>query len=242
MEKKVVPYKKSKLGKKQQVTHMFDTISENYDQLNRVITLGIDVRWRKKVIEMALQNNPQRVLDVATGTGDLAIALAEEGNAQITGLDISPGMLEVGKQKIQGKQLDKRIDMIIGDSEEIPFEENTFDAITVAFGVRNFEQLEAGLIEIYRVLKPGGKFVVLETSVPSKLFFKFGYRLYCKNYLPLVARLMSRDERAYSYLTESAAQFPHGEEFNNILSKSGFIDIENIPQTFGAATIYTASK
>ena len=242
MENKVVPYKKSKLGKKQQVTHMFDTISEKYDRLNRVITLGIDLRWRKKVIQLTMENNPQRVLDVATGTGDLAIALAEKGQAQITGLDISPGMLEVGKQKVQDKQLGKQIDMIIGDSEEIPFEDNTFDAVTVAFGVRNFEELEAGLKEIQRVLKPGGKLVILETSVPSKAFFRTGYRLYCKNYLPLVARFMSRDERAYSYLTESAEQFPHGEAFNNILAKSGFIDIENIPQTFGAATIYTASK
>ena len=242
MEKNIVPYKKSKLGKKQQVAHMFDTISENYDRVNRVITLGIDLRWRKKVIQLTMQNNPKRVLDVATGTGDLAIALAEKGQAQITGLDISPGMLEVGKQKVQEKQLGKQIDMIIGDSEEIPFEDNTFDAVTVAFGVRNFEELEAGLKEIQRVLKPGGIFVVLETSVPSKSFIRTGYRLYCKNYLPLVARLMSRDERAYSYLTESAEQFPHGKDFNNILAKSGFIDIENIPQTFGAATIYTASK
>lgn len=242
MEKKVVPYKKSKLGKKQQVTHMFDTISENYDRLNRVISLGIDQKWRKKVIRLALENRPTRVLDVATGTGDLAIALAENGEVQVTGLDISPGMLEVGKQKIQQKQLGKQIDMLIGDSEEIPFEDDTFDAVTVAFGVRNFENLEAGLQEISRVLKPKGRIVILETSVPSKTFFRFGYRVYCKNYLPMVGKLLSRDEMAYSYLSESAAQFPHGEEFNNILAKSGFIDIENIPQTFGAATIYTASK
>ena len=242
MEKKVVPYKKSKLGKKQQVTHMFDTISENYDRLNRVITLGIDLRWRKKVISLATEHKPERVLDVATGTGDLAIALAEKGNAQITGLDISPGMLEVGKQKIQNKQLSKQIDMLIGDSEEIPFEDDTFDTVTVAFGVRNFDNLETGLKEIQRVLKPKGKLVILETSVPEKAFFRWGYKIYCQNYLPLVGRLLSRDEMAYSYLSESAAQFPHGEKFNNILAKSGFIDIENIPQTFGAATIYTASK
>ena len=157
MEKKVVPYKKSKLGKKQQVTHMFDTISENYDRLNRVISLGIDQKWRKKVIKLTIEDQPNRVLDVATGTGDLAIALAEQGEVQVTGLDISPGMLEVGKQKIQQKQLGKQIDMLIGDSEEIPFEDHTFDAVTVAFGVRNFENLEAGLKEIYRVLKPKGK-------------------------------------------------------------------------------------
>ena len=163
---KVNPYKNSDLGKKEQVTQMFDTISKEYDGLNRVISFGIDIKWRKKVVEIVKQQQPKTVLDIATGTGDLAINLAETSAEKIVGLDISPGMLNVGKEKVKAKQLDNRIDMIIGDSENMPFEDNTFDAITVAFGVRNFETLENGLKDILRVLKPGGTFVILETSVP----------------------------------------------------------------------------
>ncbi len=239
---KVNPYKNSDLGKKEQVTQMFDTISKEYDGLNRVISFGIDIKWRKKVVEIVKQQQPKTVLDIATGTGDLAINLAETSAEKIVGLDISPGMLSVGKEKVKAKQLDNRIDMIIGDSENMPFEDNTFDAITVAFGVRNFETLENGLKDILRVLKPGGTFVILETSVPTKFPFKQGYKVYSKFILPTIGKLFSKDKTAYKYLSESASVFPYGEALNNILRNIGFINVKDKPQTFGVATIYTASK
>ncbi len=242
MAKKVTPYKHSELGKKEQVTQMFDTISKNYDGLNRVISFGIDIKWRKRVVAILKEKKPKAILDIATGTGDLAINMIETGAERIVGLDISPGMLEVGKEKVQNKNLANIIEMIVGDSENLPFNENTFDAVTVAFGVRNFETLEKGLAEIHRVLKPTGTFVVLETSVPTKTPFKQGYRFHCNYILPLVGRLFSKDRSAYTYLSESAAVFPHGENFNNILRKIGFIEVENKPQTFGVASIYIATK
>lgn len=242
MSKKITPYKDSDLNKKKQVEQMFDTISTNYDGLNRVISFGIDVKWRKKVIKMVAATNPESVLDIATGTGDLAISLAKTGAKEIVGLDLSEGMLAVGRKKIAEENLTKRIDMIQGDSEALPFDDNRFDAITVAFGVRNFENLEKGLSEILRVLKPGGLFVILETSVPTKFPFKQGYHFYTRNMLPLIGKLFSKDKVAYSYLSESAAAFPYGEELNNILRKTGFIDVSHNPQTMGVATIYAASK
>lgn len=242
MSEKVKPYKDSRLGKKEQVATMFDTISKEYDGLNRVISFGIDVKWRKKVVTIVKNGNPETILDIATGTGDLAINLTETGARKIIGLDISQGMLDIGRQKISKRKLDERIDMVLGDSENMPFEDNTFDAITVAFGVRNFENLEKGLTEILRVLKHGGSFVVLETSVPTKTLYKQGYKFYTKYILPLIGRLFSKDRSAYAYLCESASVFPYGEEFNNILQQIGFISVEHKPQTFGVATIYTASK
>ncbi|CAM4353009.1 bifunctional demethylmenaquinone methyltransferase/2-methoxy-6-polyprenyl-1,4-benzoquinol methylase UbiE [Zobellia nedashkovskayae] len=242
MAKKVTPYKDSELGKKDQVTQMFDNISENYDGLNRVISFGIDIKWRKRVVAILTAQQPKNILDIATGTGDLAINLVETGAKKIVGLDISPGMLEVGKKKITHKKLDSTIEMVVGDSENLPFEANSFDAITVAFGVRNFETLEKGLNEIYRVLAPGGTFVVLETSVPTKTPFKQGYNLYIKYMLPAIGKLFSKDKSAYTYLSESASVFPHGNAFNNILRKIGFIEVENKPQTFGVASIYVATK
>ena len=242
MPQKVTPYKNSELGKKEQVTQMFDTISENYDDLNRVISFGIDVKWRNKVVNIVKNTNPEKVLDIATGTGDLAINLVKTNAKKIIGLDLSPGMLEVGKKKILEKNLSSKIEMVLGDSETLPFEDSTFDAITVAFGVRNFENLEKGLKEILRVLKPNGTFVVLETSVPTKFPFKQGYNFHCKIILPLIGKMFSKDQSAYSYLSKSASIFPYGEDFNNILRKIGFINVENKPQTFGVSTIYTALK
>ncbi|WP_452222608.1 bifunctional demethylmenaquinone methyltransferase/2-methoxy-6-polyprenyl-1,4-benzoquinol methylase UbiE [Lacinutrix chionoecetis] len=239
---KVNPYKDSNLGKKEQVTKMFDTISEEYDGLNRVISFGIDVKWRKKVVDIVKATHPKSVLDIATGTGDLAINLAKTSAEKIIGLDISSGMLEVGKTKVAAKNLDNKIELIIGDSENMPFKDNTFDAITVAFGVRNFETLENGLKDILRVLKPGGIFVILETSVPTKFPFKQGYNFHSKVILPTVGRLFSKDKTAYKYLSESASVFPYGEALNNILRNIGFINVKDLPQTFGVATIYTASK
>ncbi len=239
---KVKPYKNSELGKKEQVTKMFDTISKEYDGLNRVISFGIDIKWRKKAVQLVADTNPNIILDIATGTGDLAINLAETNAEKIIGLDISEGMLNVGKEKILNKSLQDRIEMVVGDSENLPFEDNTFDAITLGFGIRNFETLEKGLAEILRVLKPGGIFVILETSVPTKTPFKQGYNLYTKNIMPLIGKLFSKDRSAYKYLSDSASVFPYGETLNNILREIGFINVVNRPQTFGVATIYTSSK
>ena len=211
----ITPYKNSSLSKKEQVANMFDTISGEYDNLNRVISFGTDIAWRKKVIQSIADTNPSLVLDIATGTGDLAIMLAKKSNAKIIGLDISAGMLEVGKQKINAQNLENNIEMVLGDSEKIPYETAFFDAVTVAFGVRNFEHLDKGLYEILRVLKPNGKLVILETS---------------------------KDKTAYAYLSESASAFPYGEKLKNILLQVGFTRVTFEPQTFGVATIYTAYK
>ncbi len=242
MPKNITPYKDSELGKKEQVAQMFDTISENYDGLNRVISFGIDVKWRKKVLKLVSDKNPKTVLDIATGTGDLALLMTKTSAEKIIGLDISAGMLEVGRKKIEAKNLSSKIEMLLADSENMPFENDTFDAITVAFGVRNFETLEKGLSEILRVLKPNGIFVILETSVPEKTPFKQGYQFYSKNILPLIGKLFSKDNSAYQYLSDSASVFPYGEALNNILRKIGFIEVQAMPQTFGVATIYSASK
>lgn len=242
MSEKITPYKNSTLGKKEQVAQMFDTISGNYDSLNRVISFGIDVKWRKKVLKIVSDSKPKVILDIATGTGDLAILMAQSNAEKIIGLDISSGMLEVGRKKIEDKKLSNIIELVLADSENMPFEDNYFDAITVGFGVRNFENLEKGFAEILRVLKPNGVFVILETSVPVKTPYKQGYRFYSKYILPIIGKLFSKDNSAYGYLSESAAVFPFGEELNNILRKIGFINVVAMPQTFGVATIYSASK
>ena len=210
-----------------------------YDWLN---SLGIDVKWRKKVVALVAKKNPENILDIATGTGDLAILMTSTSAKKIVGLDLSVGMLEVGKKKIATQNLSDKIEMVVGDSENIPFPDNYFDAITVSFGIRNFETLEKGLAEIYRVLKPGGVFVILETSVPTKFPFKQGYSFYTKMILPLIGKIFSKDKNAYGYLSTSAANFPFGEKLNNILRKVSFIDCVALPQTFGVATIYTATK
>ncbi len=242
MAQKVIPYKESDLGKKEQVTQMFDKVSSNYDFLNRLLTFGIDISWRKKVVQMVVDQKAKIILDIATGTGDLAIMLANTNADKVTGLDISPGMLEVGKKKVEQLNLTNKIEMVIGDSENLSYADNTFDAITVGFGVRNFENLEKGLSEIYRVLKPKGVFVVLETSQPSKFPVKQGFAFYSKYIIPTVGKVFSKDKSAYQYLPESAAAFPYGEEFNNILLKTGFNTSKVYPQTFGISTIYQAFK
>ena len=242
MSKIVTPYKNSDIGQKEQVEQMFDNIAGNYDSLNRVISFGIDVKWRKKVLKIVSDAKPKIILDIATGTGDLAILMAETAAEKIIGLDISDGMLEVGRTKIKQKNLNSKIEMVLADSENMPYSDNYFDAITVAFGVRNFENLEKGLSEILRVLKPNGVFVILETSVPEKFPFKQGYRFYSTTILPLIGKLFSKDNSAYQYLSDSASVFPFGEALNNILRKVGFIDVRAMPQTFGVATIYSATK
>lgn len=242
MSTKVKPYKNSDLSKKEQITKMFDNISGEYDGLNRIISFGTDVKWRKRVVKIVAGEKPDIILDIATGTGDLAINLTRTGASKIVGLDISEGMLDIGREKIAKKQLGDTIEMVLGDSEDLPFDDHTFDAITVAFGIRNFENLDKGLSEILRVLKPGGIFVILETSVPAKTPFKQGYMFHTKVVLPLIGKLFSKDKVAYSYLSESASVFPHGEDLNNILHKIGFINAKALPQTFGVATIYKAFK
>ena len=243
MAEKIKPYAKSNLDKKTQVEQMFDIISGEYDQLNRVISFGVDLRWRKKVVRMVAQHGGDKLLDIATGTGDLAIAFAKKTEAaEIIGLDLSQGMLNQAVAKVKDKAYAHRLKFIKGDSEALSFESNYFDAISVSFGVRNFEHLEQGLSEIYRVLKPGGLLVILETSVPDKFPFKQGYRFYTNGIMPTIGRWLSKDKLAYRYLSDSASAFPYGQNFNNILSQIGFIVQRHRPQTFGVATIYNASK
>ena len=238
----VKPYQNSSSSKKEQVTTMFDDIANNYDSLNRVISMGIDKSWRRKLVAMAANKKPETIVDVATGTGDLAIALTSIPSATITGIDIAIEMLEIGKQKITRRKLDRKINMIVGDAESLPIDDNTVDVVTVAFGVRNFGNLHKGLSEIYRILKPEGQLFVLETSVPKNMFFRIGYRIYSSLFLPLVGRLFSSDKNAYSYLSNSAAVFPCGDVFNNKLRKVGFTRVQDHPQTFGVVTIYQGTK
>jgi demethylmenaquinone methyltransferase/2-methoxy-6-polyprenyl-1,4-benzoquinol methylase len=242
MKKEIRPYKNLTNSKKDQIITMFDAISKEYDFLNRVISLGIDLRWRKSLVQKVAALQPDRVLDIATGTGDLAVALTATSARQIVGLDISPGMLAIGQEKVRAKRLDQKISMELGDSENLTYADHSFDAVTVAFGVRNFENLEQGLSEIFRVLKPGGQLAILETSVPTRFPFKQGYRIYAGFLMPLIGKLFSKDKAAYGYLSDSAAQFPFGQAFNNILQNIGFIDVVADPQTLGVATLYSAKK
>jgi demethylmenaquinone methyltransferase/2-methoxy-6-polyprenyl-1,4-benzoquinol methylase len=239
----VVPYKEETISKKEQVARMFDNISGNYDFLNHFLSLGIDKGWRKKAVGKLRNLNPQVVLDVATGTGDFAIqSYRTLKPSRIVGIDISEGMLEVGRKKILAKKLSDIIQLQSGDSENIPFEENKFDAVTVAFGVRNFENLGKGLGEIVRVMRPGGMLVILEFSHPTKFPFKQLYNFYFKFILPKIGRIVSRDKAAYTYLPESVEAFPDGQNFVDILQQTGFKEVTCQALTFGISTIYTARK
>ena len=230
-------------SKKTQVGNMFDNIAPYYDFLNRFLSLGIDTIWRKKAIQQIRQDKPQVILDIATGTADVAIEMAKSLDAEkITGLDLSNEMLEIGRKKVKKRNLQTVIELIQGDSENLPFEDNTFDAITVAFGVRNFENLEAGLSEMQRVLKPDGKLVVLEFSRPTLFPFKQLFNLYFKYILPQIGRLTSKDPKAYKYLYESVQAFPDGDNFLKILEKTGFNSNQCIPLTLGICSIYTGQK
>ena len=241
-KKQVIPYPGKKNSKKTQIRQMFDGISTDYDLMNRVITGGIDIKWRKNVVAMLLPKKPKKILDVATGTGDLAIALTETNATEIIGIDISIGMLDIGKKKVKKQKHNKKIKLEIGDSEEIRYPSNYFDAVTVAFGVRNFENLDKGLSEILRVLSPGGDLIILETAVPQKIPMRQFYELYTHFIMPFTSWIFSKDKSAYQYLSNSAKMFPFGKAFNNILEKNGFIGVESIPQTFGVASIYRAQK
>lgn len=238
----VTPYG-TDAAKKQQVEQMFDNIAPKYDLLNRVLSLGIDVWWRKRALGYFKGQKPDSMLDVATGTADVAIMAAKTLNPrQIIGIDISNQMLEFGRQKIKQESLTNTISLETGDSENLRFSDNTFDGITVAFGVRNFENLEKGLAEMFRVLSPGGRLVVLEFSRPHLFPFKQLYNAYFRYALPLIGRLTSRDVRAYTYLFESVQAFPEGNDFIQILSKTGFQNPICERLTLGICSIYSATK
>lgn len=239
---RVVPDAGSKLSKKEQVADMFNNIAGKYDFLNHFLSLGIDKGWRKKAIAEIAKVQPKTILDVATGTGDLAIAASKLNPEKIVGIDIAAQMLDVGRQKLKEKGLSELISMQVGDSEALPFADNSFDAITCAYGVRNFEHLEAGLKEMRRVLRPGGKLAILEFSHPKKFPVKQGYQFYFKYILPTLGKLVSRHSTAYSYLPESVMAFPEGQRFCDILQECGFQGPKARPLTFGITTLYTAGK
>ncbi len=238
----IVPFKNSGLTKKQQVASMFDSIAFRYDFMNRFLSGGIDVYWRKKAIHELLEIHPTTVLDVATGTADVAILVYKYLKpVKITGIDLSEGMLNLGRQKIAQLKLAGQIELLQGDSEAINFPDNTFDAITVAFGVRNYENLNKGLKEMNRVLKPGGKLVVLEFSKPQKAL-KGLYTFYMKTIAPIIGKLVSRNKAAYQYLNDSVQAFPEGEAFINILNNNGWKNTYLKSLTFGICTIYCGTK
>jgi demethylmenaquinone methyltransferase/2-methoxy-6-polyprenyl-1,4-benzoquinol methylase len=238
----VVPYKEEKAGKKEQVAKMFNNISHRYDFLNHFLSLGIDRLWRKSAIRILQPLKPQFILDVATGTGDFAVQAMKLDPVKIVGIDISEGMLKIGREKVERLNLSPKIELLKGDSENLEFSDNSFDAVTVGFGVRNFEDLEKGLSEILRVLKPGATLVVLEFSRPRKFPMRQLYNFYFKNILPGLGRLISKDKSAYTYLPESVEAFPDGIDFENILKKVGFKETSCRTLTFGISSIYIARK
>lgn len=240
MSKIVKPYNNSQ-NKKIQVKQMFNKIAGQYDFLNRFLTFGIDNIWRKIAVKK-IKNNPKNVLDIATGTADLAIITAKFTNAEIIGLDISDQMLKVGKEKITKNKLDSRIKLINGDAENLSFNNETFDAITVGFGVRNFENLEKGLNEIYRVIKEGGYVAILEPSYPEKFPLKQLFNFYFETLTPIIGNLISKDYKAYSYLSKSVKNFPSSNNFINQLKQIGFSKCNHYSLTFGVVSLYIAIK
>jgi demethylmenaquinone methyltransferase/2-methoxy-6-polyprenyl-1,4-benzoquinol methylase len=241
MSEIVKPYNTDK-SKKEEVAQMFNNISARYDFLNHFLSLGIDHIWRRKAVNTLREIQPKRILDLATGTGDFAIALLKLNPTQIVGMDISSGMLEVGKNKMKAKHVSHIIDMQLGDSENMPFEDGYFDAITVGFGVRNYEHLEKGLSEMLRVTRVGGKIVILEFSKPKRFPIKQAFGFYSRFIIPFFGKRISKDEKAYAYLPESVAAFPEGKAFTDILSKLGYKQVESTLVSGGIATIYTGIK
>lgn len=238
----VLPYKEQEASKKEQVSQMFDNISPKYDFLNHLLSGGIDILWRKKAIKLLKAAQPKVILDIATGTGDFAIEALALKPEKIVGVDISEGMLNVGKEKIKKLGVDSIIEMQMGDSERLLFEDNTFDAVIVSFGVRNFENLEKGLTDMCRVMKSGGTCMVLEFSKPKAFPMKQLYNFYFKYILPIIGNMVSKDASAYTYLPESVQAFPDGKDFIAIFERSGFKQTQCIPLTFGISTIYIGKK
>lgn len=240
--KHIRPYPSSSKSKKEQVEEMFDNISGKYDVLNRLLSFKIDVRWRKKLIQRLGDKEAFKLIDIATGTGDLAIEIAKQKpNIQIIGFDLSQKMLEIGKKKIEKAGLSNQIEMMKGDAENMPFEDASFDMATVAFGVRNFENLDKGLLEINRVLKPNGLLLILEFSKPKGWFAPI-FNFYFKFLLPKIGKLISKDAKAYSYLYDSAKAFPEGENLKNFILNCNFARVQLKRLTFGVVTIYECTK
>lgn len=229
-------------SKREKISEMFNDISPRYDFLNHFLSLGIDRSWRKRLVRLLEKNNPRSILDVATGTGDLAIAMAEIKPEKIVGIDIAVKMLATGQAKVEELGLEKLITLIQGDAEKIPFPDGSFDAVTVAFGVRNYENLVLGLTEMKRVLRPGGVMMILEFSQPSSFPFWQFYRIYSALFIPLIGRVVSGNDKAYRYLPDSVRAFPSGRHFLDILDKIGMRNSQQLILTFGVATIYLAEK
>lgn len=229
-------------GKKEQVRNMFNNIAGKYDFLNHFLSVGIDHLWRRKLVNMLKKEQPQRILDIATGTGDLAVALRKCQPTEIVGADISENMLQVGIEKIKRKKLDHLIKLELGDSENLKYEDQYFDAITVAFGVRNYEDLDKGLAEMYRVTKNGGSVWILEFSKPTVFPVKQLYNFYFRFILPTIGKMVSKDKEAYTYLPESVGQFPDGKAFLSHMEKAGYKNNKQIKLTFGIASIYFGKK
>ena len=242
MPKKIIPYQNSDLSKKGQVEKMFNNISKEYDLLNRVISFGIDISWRKKIVRILKTKNPTNILDIATGTADIAIELSQIEDSEIIGLDISEKMLDVGRQKVTDRNLEDKVSLISGDAEDLNFPNNSFDLISIGFGVRNFQNLDKGLSESHRVLRDDGTLIILETSVPQNFIIKFFYLLFSRTFIPLVGSVLSKDKKAYKYLQKSAEEFPSGEKFIHILKSCGFKSVEIMPLMLGASSIYIAKK
>lgn len=242
MRKEVKPYGRENQSKKEEVAEMFNNISGKYDFLNHFLSVGIDKIWRKKAVKMLRELKPKRILDLATGTGDFALESLKLQPEEIVGVDISEGMLEVGRQKMKKRGVDNIISMRLGDSEDLPFEDGYFDAFTVGFGVRNYENLEKGLAEMLRVLRPGGKGIVLEFSKPKKFPVKQYYAFHSRYIIPFFGKRISKDEKAYAYLPESVAAFPEGKDFEDILRKVGYRDVKSQTVGGGIATIYSGLK
>ena len=240
MSKTVKPYK-SDLGKKDQIKKMFNKIAKRYDLLNHTLSLGMDYIWRKKAINK-ITNNPEHILDIATGTADFALSAAKYTKANIIGIDISDKMIAIGNKKITKRKLNERIKLSIADSEELPFDDASFDAITAGFGVRNFENLEKGLNEIYRVIKKNGIVVILEPSTPQIFPLKQIFSFYFNYILPKIGTILSNDSSAYSYLPNSVKNFPNGKDFTDILDNVGFKKSNFFPLTFGIVSLYVAIK
>ena len=229
-------------GKKEQVRIMFNDIAPKYDLLNHVLSMGIDIQWRKKVRRLLATIQPTKILDIATGTGDLAIELAKLKPQEIIGADIAVDMLKIGEEKVKAKKLDNMIKMEPGDSENLRFDNNYFDAVTVAFGVRNYENLLKGLKEMNRVMRPGGLVAILEFSKPHGFPFRNIYNFYFKNILPGVGRMVSKNDEAYTYLPDSVQKFPENKDFMEVMAQAGYKDINQQRLTFGIATLYSATK